>query len=57
MAWSGEQTIRWLNKLRYCNRVVTLPYERITKQVFEWDFSLNNKDWSCDMHNIMNKAG
>ena len=52
MGWPDPTIRNRLNMLRYWNHLLTLDDTRLTKQVFLWDFSQANNNWSCDMFNV-----
>ena len=39
--------------IRYWDRVIKLHESRLTKFVFNWDYSENNNNWCSDIENIL----
>ena len=50
---STSKIIRQINTIRYRNRLIKLDESRLTKFVFNWDYSVNNKNWYSDIENIL----
>ncbi|XP_060563130.1 uncharacterized protein LOC132722622 [Ruditapes philippinarum] len=55
--WVPTNYRRWLNMLRMWNRLVSLDDNRITKQVFNVDYSHCQNNWCSEMKDIMSKIG
>ncbi len=54
MGWPTSQIKRHRNMIRYCNRLINVNDNRITKQVFIYDISKCNSNWSSKVTNILN---
>jgi hypothetical protein len=44
---------RWLNMLRYWNRLVNFENDRLTKLVFDHDYELSIDNWCSEIKSIM----
>ena len=54
MGWVPSN-IRWkICILRYWNRLLKMNQNRLTKQVFLWDYNLENNNWSTEVKNVLN---
>ena len=53
IGWLPAKYRRWLNMLRYWNRLVTLDDSRITKTVFEHDYEICENNWCNEVKCIM----
>ena len=56
VGWLPTKEHRWLNILRYWNRLVNMDESRICKKVFLWDYNIYN-NWSSEVKDIMTKIG
>ena len=52
MEWIPPKFSRMINKLRFWNRVVSMHPDRLTRQVFEWDWLSRNNNWSMEMYSV-----
>ena len=52
MGYANIQHTRWLEMLRYHNRIMELDSHRLPKIVYEWEKSLGSKGWIEDVGNI-----
>ena len=43
--------------LRFWNRLIKIDDSRIVKQVFLWDYSLNNENWCSEIEKILENIG
>ena len=55
MNWLDTRETRWLEMLRYYNKIVEMNDDRLPKIVYEWDKSLDIKAWSSEVKFIMEK--
>ncbi len=57
MGWHSIRLTRWLNMLKYWNRLINLDDNRLTKKIFNWDFSLasnfNYINWLSEVRAIL----
>ena len=53
VGWVPCKTRRWVNILRLWNRLVKMNDSRITKKIFLYDYSFNNKSWCSDVKSIL----
>ena len=53
MGWLPCQNRRKLNMIRFWYRLIKMPIDRLTKQIFEWDMSITlnetSNNWCNDM--------
>ena len=49
------QTVRWLDMLRYCNRINMMKPHRLPIIVYEWDLKHGGHGWVNDVRNICNR--
>ena len=57
MVWIPPKLSRMINKLRFWNRVVKMHPDRLTRNIFQWDWFLRNNNWSleiCNLFKLMN---
>ena len=55
MGWLPSKISHYLEMLSYWNRLVSLPVNRITRKVFDWDCNQGNNNWSseiCELFSI-----
>jgi hypothetical protein len=52
MGWTASRVRRQVAMVRYWNRLVEMPEERLTKQVFLWDYHLRRNNWSHGMRRL-----
>jgi hypothetical protein len=60
MAWLSPQYRRWLNMLRYWNRLVCMDTDRLTRKIFDYAhtaFSNGCTNWCSDIFNILADLG
>lgn len=50
--WIPSQFRRWINMIRFWNRVLSFDEERITKIVFEFDYNRCRNNWCCDLKEV-----
>ena len=43
--------------VRYYHRLIKMPPNRLCKQIFNWDKTLNTQNWTNEVRNIFYKAG
>ena len=56
MAWLSPQYRRWLNMLRYWNRMITMDSSRLTKKLFNYMYSTTTEistNWCNDIMKIL----
>ena len=49
MDWLETREKRWLNMIRYFNRLNSMESHRLPKIVYNWEQSLNSNTWSSDI--------
>ena len=54
IGWLPSKYRRWLNMLRYWNRLVKLNDNRITKIIFKSDYEIGVNNWCSDIKAVMN---
>ncbi len=54
MGWPTSQIKRQRNMIRYWNRLINNNDNRLTKQVFIYDISKCNNNWSSEVKSILN---
>ena len=52
MGWHLTHHRRHSNMLRFWNRLIKMPGNRLTKKIFLWDYHLKNNNWSSDIETI-----
>ena len=52
--WIPSQYRRWINIIRYWNRVLSFECERITRNVFEVDYNRCRNNWCSDLKDLLN---
>ena len=57
VGWLPIKERRWLNILRYWNRLVNMDESRICKKFFLWDNNICHNKWSSEVKDIMMKIG
>ena len=50
--WLRDKYRRQLSLIRFWNRLLNMPIERLTKQIFLWDYEKSYKNWSNDIKKI-----
>ena len=53
MGWVSSQTRRFINIMKYWNRLIKMHHSRLTKRVFLWDKSCNAPNWCFDVKEIL----
>ena len=58
MGWMVSSSRRWINILRLWNKLIKMNENRLTKKVFEYDYSvvLGGKIWCSDVKTILTKV-
>ena len=54
IGWVPPQYRCHYNMIRYWNRLINMNDDRLTKVVFNWDYRLQNNNWSTDIKAILN---
>ena len=49
MGWTPSKVELYLEMFRLWNHLVTLPPDRITRKVFNWDFNLCSHNWASEI--------
>ena len=57
MNWLDVRSLRWIEMIRYYNRLVKMDNDRLPKIIYDWDKSLNIEAWSCEIKYIIGKLG
>jgi hypothetical protein len=50
--WIPSQYRRWINDIRYWNRVLSFDNERITRKAFEFDYNMCRNNWCSELKEI-----
>ena len=53
VGWTPSHCRRKIEMLRLWNRLVIMENGRLTKQIFEWDYSINKNNWSQEIRKIL----
>ena len=53
IGWLRDKYNRQLPLIRFWNRFLKMPSERLAKQVFLWDYEKSYKNWSNDIMKIL----
>ena len=53
MGWKPSKFRKYINILRFWNRLLKMPDERMTKQIFYNDFNLKNNNWCAKVKYIL----
>lgn len=56
MGWISTQHRRWVNMLRFWNRLVNMPDYRLTKKIFLYDYDCIGKTWCSDIKSILQQV-
>ena len=57
MGWVVSTSRRWANVLRLWNRLVNMDENRLTKKIFNYDYSMpGGKSWCSDVKTILTKV-
>lgn len=57
MGWLPSRHRHFQHMVRYWNRLMKMPDDRLCKQVFLWDYNRCNNNWSSDLKSVMNDIG
>ena len=57
MGWDCTRNRRWINMLRYWNRLIKMNEDRLTKKLFLIDKQIAKNNWSEEVKCILVKAG
>lgn len=57
MGWISPVVRRHLNIIRLWYRLIKMDDDRLTKKVFNWEYSLNKNNWCKDVKSIFTKIG
>ena len=54
VGWISTQCRRWINMVRFWNRLVEMPENRLTRKLFTWDLAQvdNGQNWSSELQAI-----
>ena len=52
LGWIPVKYSQFLCMLRFWNRLVTCPQDRLLYKIFQWDYDKCNKNWCRDIRNI-----
>ena len=52
LGWIPVKYSQYMGMLRFWNRLVNCPHERMLYKVFEWDYNECNNNWCSDVKNI-----
>ena len=51
--WLTDKYQRYLAILRFWNRLIGMPNDRVTKKIFNWDFDNDRNGWCGDVKTIL----
>jgi hypothetical protein len=57
MGWFPPKYRKYLNMLRLWNRLIDMPNDRLTKQMFHYDYGINQSNWCADVKGIFYLLG
>ena len=57
MDWIEPKEKRWLDMLRYFNRINTMSSNRLPRIVYEWDMSLGLNTWASEIQKVAANIG
>ena len=54
VGWISTQSRRWINMVRFWNRLIEMPEDRLTYRIFKWDLAQvdNGQNWSSELQAI-----
>ena len=52
MGWILPKFFRMINKLRFWTRIVKMHPDRLTRNIFKWDWLPINNSWSLEICNL-----
>jgi len=55
MGWLTQSSKKWTSMCRFWNRLIKMNTLRITRKIFEWDWSRESDSWCQDMKYIFDK--
>ena len=53
MGWISSLTRRKTNMIRFWNRLISIDDSRLTKKIFNCDFSICYRNWSSEVKNVL----
>ena len=56
MGWTLSIHRRWVNMIRLWNRLISMDDNRLTKCVFNSDYTATGKTWCLDMKNLLHQV-
>ena len=51
--WLTDTYQRYLAILRFWNRLIGMPYDRVIKKIFNWDYDNDGNSWCGDVKTIL----
>ena len=57
MNWLDPRKLRWIEMLRYYNRLVKMDGDRLPRYIYDWDKSLNREAWASEIEYIAVELG
>lgn len=57
MNWLDPREGRWIEMLRYYNKIMQMNDDRLPKIIYKWDKSLNMETWAYEIEHIIKKVG
>ena len=57
MGWLLPRYRRYLAIVRLWNHLIRMDSQRLTKQIFEWDYTMKDNNWSSDIESIFDLLG
>ena len=52
MGWINSKHRRYLNMIKYWNRLIDMQCSRLTKKIFLWDAQCAGDSWTSDIRKI-----
>ena len=56
MGWTLSIHRRWVNMIRLWNRLISMDDNRLTKCVFNSDYTATGKTWCLDLKNLLHQV-
>ena len=56
MGWTLSTHRRWVNMIRLWNRLISMDDNRLTKYVFNSDYTATGKTWCADLKNLLHQV-
>ena len=56
MGWTLSICRRWVNMIRLWNRLIDMDDNRLTKCVFNFDYTATGKTWCSDLKHLLHQV-